>query len=414
MRRRIAFIAALVFVLIAAPAIATPGHIDGSFGEHGKVTTDFTKNRPDAAHDLAIQANGRIVAVGSAIGGGGRFALIRYKVNGSLDVGFGDDGTVTTTFSGDHASAEGVAIQDDGKVVVAGVADGSFAVARYDTDGTLDDTFSDNGKVTTAFTSEGATDIAIQDDGKIVAAGNTGLGEFALARYDVNGELDGTFGDAGTVISDPTTGFDWLQAVAIQSNGSIVAAGFGLDGERFAVARYDLDGNPDAAFGGDGTVTTNLSVGSDIANDVAIQSDGAIVVAGSAGFCCEYTARFGLVRYAGDGSLDETFGGDGKVLTNFGGDGGTAYGVAIQPNGRIVAAGSSGFDGLTDRFGLARYRVTGTLDTTFHDKGWVTTGFSDGIDSAKAVAVQNDGKVVAAGVADGGGNGMFALARFLA
>ena len=159
-----------------------PGDLDPTFGGDGKVLTDFTKGR-DGARDVAIQANGKIVVVGRASTrrGYGRFALARYRANGHLDPAFGGDGVVTTNFAKKEDAASAVAIQADGKIVAVGFADMTarvevFAVARYDRDGTLDTTFGDNGKVTTGFTREGydaASDVAIQADGKIVVVGTT-------------------------------------------------------------------------------------------------------------------------------------------------------------------------------------------------------------------------------------------------
>jgi uncharacterized delta-60 repeat protein len=416
-RRRTFSVIALACFLIAtsiSSARAAPGHLDTTFGGDGKVTTDFTKGRADGANDLAIQANGRIVVAGRASGGGARFALARYKRKGALDTTFSGNGKVTTKFTKGNASAEGVAIQADGKIVAAGGNDGRFALARYNADGTLDTTLSGNGKVTTNFTSgsDFASDVAIQADGKIVAAGTTDFGEFALARYNVDGTLDIAFDGDGKVTTDLTTEFDSLWGVAIQADGKIVAAGTGKN--KFALARYEADGTLDTTFGGDGKVTTNFTRGYDSANSVAIQSNGKIVLAGDAGFCCEYTGSFGLARYNPDGTLDTTFGGDGKVISNFTTGGDAAYRVAIQADGKIVAAGSAGFNGLGARFALARYKRKGALDTTFSGNGKVTTSFTAGLDSATAVVIQGDGNIVAAGVAFGDVNGMFALARYLA
>jgi uncharacterized delta-60 repeat protein len=403
-------IACLVVASVPEWAVASPGQLDDSFGGNGKVTTDFT-NTSDSASDVAVQPNGRIVVVGSTSGNGGTFDLARYRSNGSLDANFGGDGKVRTGFSDGNSAASAVAIQADRRIVVAGDVEGSFALARYDPDGSLDPTFSGNGKLTTDVTADGdvATDVAIQADGMIVAAGNTDLGEFALVRYEVDGDLDPTFDGDGMLTTDPTAAYDTLWGIAIDADGKVVAVGSGND--RFVVVRYEVDGDLDPAFGGDGIVTTNFSVGPDVAGSVAIEDDGDIVVAGYAGFCCEYTAKFALARYLSDGTLDDTFGGDGKVISPFAGHGGAAYDVAIQEDGRIVAGGSSGFDGIHGDFGVARYRRTGALDQTFSGNGWLTTSFTPDNDFARALAIQSDGHVVAAGVAS---DGTFAVARYLA
>jgi uncharacterized delta-60 repeat protein len=246
----------------------------------------------------------------------------------TLDSTFGGDGKVITDFGPSFDGATAVAIQADGKIVAVGGAGGNggrFALARYDTDGTLDATFGGDGKVRTDFTnrSDVALAVAIQADGKIVAAGditrftpNGVVGRFALARYDTNGTLDPTFGGDGRVTTSFTDGEDGASAVAIQADGKILAAGSANAScfcSRFALARYDDDGTLDATFGGDGKVTTRFAHGGQ-ATAMAIQADGKIVAAGSANASC-FCSRFALARYDDDGTLDATFGGDGKVTT---------------------------------------------------------------------------------------------------
>jgi uncharacterized delta-60 repeat protein len=405
--RKTAFAFAFAFALAgmsARPALAASGDLDTTFGRDGKVTTNFTTDY-DFASSVAIQADGRIVAVGSA----GTdctcetFVLARYRPFGALDPTFGGDGKVTTHFDG-GGSAMAVAIQADGKIVVAGGArlSGRFALARYDPDGSLDPTFSGNGKMTTDFPGgyAFASGVAIQSDGKIVAAGRTDY-RFALARYNPDGTPDPTFSGDGKMTTDFTGRGDGARSVVLQTDGKIVAAGFANSGQRFALARYEADGTLDPTFGADGKVTTNFTTGLDFASGVAIESDGKIVAAGSA----NDRATFALARYNLNGALDPTFGGDGKVTTNFTDDDDFASAMAIQADGKIVAAGSADV-----RFGLARYDPDGTLDGTFGGDGRVQTNFSQGPAVAFGVALQTNGKIVAAG---GAGGRVFALARYL-
>jgi uncharacterized delta-60 repeat protein len=297
--------------------------------------------------------------------------------------------------------------------------------------GALDRTFGAGGKVLTDFGAgeEIASDLAIQSDGKIVAAGNFGpnedaLGDFALARYNLDGTLDPTFNGTGKVLTDfsGSGSDDVASALAIQSNGKIVVAGYSNAGGTsidFALARYNPDGTLDPTFNATGKVLTDF--GGSSGSDVAIQSDGKIVVAGSSG-ASGTSEDFALARYNLDGTLDPTFNGTGKVLTDFTGSGGGdfASSVAIQPDGKIVAAGDSAtFAGetWTYDFALARYNLDGTLDPTFNGTGKVLTDFtgSGGGDIASSVDVQSDGKIVAAGSAisfASGGSWDFALARY--
>jgi uncharacterized delta-60 repeat protein len=417
-------LACLLVVLPMGRARAASGDLDTSFGGDGRVITNVSKGI-DAPEDVAIQANGKIVAVGRASTprGSVRFALARYRTNGSLDPTFGGDGLVFIDFAGRSNAAFGVAIQQDGKIVAVGddqvtARVQTFAVARFDRDGSLDTTFGGNGKVTTGFTGgeDGARDVAIQADGRIVAVGTSDLGEFALARYDIDGKLDPTFDSDGRVTTALTaTGFDAANGVAIDADQRIVVAGTGGNGS-FALARYDSLGALDATFDGDGKLRTNFTGGVDTADAVAIQGDGKIVAAGEAGFLGEWTGDFALARYDSLGNLDATFDGDGKVITRFTHDDDSASDVAIQANGKIVAAGSAGYNGAIARFALARYRWNGSLDSSFRGNGKATTRFSKGFDFARGVAIQPDGKIVVAGSTFpeiDGIDAKFALARYL-
>jgi uncharacterized delta-60 repeat protein len=321
-------------------------------------------------------------------------------------------------------------VQADGKIVVAGLAffsssDMSFALARYNSDGSLDTTFDVDGKVTTDFApgSEGAEAVAIQADGKIVVAGSAsfsgGVSDFALARYNSDGSLDTAFGSDGKVVTDFSSGDDDARAATIQSEGKIVAAGttrLSFTGvPQFALARYEPNGSLDPTFDGDGRVETAVTSHSE-ANAVAMQRDGKIVAAGFAWI--SETKDFALARYNPDGSVDAAFGaGAGNVVTDFAGGSDEANGVAVQVDGKIVAAGCDGGfceDHPDDNFAVARYLTDGSLDTGFGGgDGKVTTDFGSGTDLANALALQRDGKIVAAGFALMPGTGHdFALARY--
>jgi uncharacterized delta-60 repeat protein len=394
-------------------AIRSVGVLDSKFGNKGTVLTDF--GAWDLARGLAVQPDGKLIAAGE---GGDSFALARYKSNGSLDTNFGSGGKVTTDFSTTNA----VALQGDGKIVVAGsvtepgTADSDFALARYNSNGTLDDTFGSGGKVTTEigeFTSGGFDDradaVAIQQDGKIVAAGvadNGSDNDFALVRYNPDGSLDGTFDSDGKVTTDFLGGsFDTAHAVALQDDGKIVAGG--ESGNSFALARYDSNGSLDTSFGSGGKVTTG---GFDSVQDLAIQSNG-IIAAGS-GSGSRGSNDFALARYKlSNGVLDTTFGSGGKVTTDFSGGEDFAHAVALQGDGKIVAGGGNNNPTHIDNFALARYNSNGSPDDTFGKEGKITTlvGRGGGLTD---LAIQQDGKIVAAGVADNGSDSDFALARY--
>jgi uncharacterized delta-60 repeat protein len=280
--------------------------------------------------------------------------------------------------------------------------------------GDLDTTFDGDGQLTTGFSAAAEVrSLAIQRDGKIVAAGRvdvSGTRDFALARYYADGSLDTSFDGDGKVTTDFDAGLDFGYAVATQGEGRIVVAGYAdVSGTRdFALARYNADGSLDTTFDGDGKVTTDFSGSFAQAYAVAIQGDGKIVAAGLAEIAGNYD--FGLARYLTDGSLDFSFDSDGKATTDFGG-GDHAGGVAIQGDGRIVAAGSTDTFPAPD-FALARYRTDGSLDPLFSGDGMVTTDF-DYQDRANAIALQADGKIVAVGTASHPATiDDFALARY--
>jgi uncharacterized delta-60 repeat protein len=409
--------------------VPASGDLDPTFGNGGKVLTpfDFTA---DIAEAVAVQADGKIVAVGSSFSSatGDDFALARYNADGSLDTSFSGDGLLITDFAGSGDIATSVAIQADGKIIVAGysgqVGSGRtvFALARYNADGSLDTSFSGDGQLTMDFGSwdDLANSVAIQADGKIVVAGWSSLidgsVDFALARYNADGSLDTSFSGDGRLITDFGATTDIAVSVAIQADGKIVAAGTSLQSATevdFAVARYNADGSLDTSFRGDGRLTTDFgTAGDDFANSVAIQADGKIVVAGESSPSGIWN-DFALARYNVDGSLDTSFSGDGRLTTGLGTKDDSAYSVAIQADGKIVAAGWSEQSGTWLDFALARYNVDGSLDTSFSGDGWVTTDFGGANEFAFSVAIQKDGKIVAAGVSDALGRNTFALARYL-
>ena len=395
----------------AALADAAPGDLDASFGGDGRVLTDFGAS--DVAHAVTVQPDGRIVAAGAVGGpGGSDFALARYRPDGSPDPGFSGDGRVNTRV-GVKDSANAVAIQPDGRIVAGGetaAGDGRFALVRYDPNGSLDPSFGGDGKVTTDIGGgdDGAFALAIQPDGRIVAAGNTafGGGNFGVARFNADGSLDPSFAGNGK-LEIGLGGEETAHGVAIQSDGRIVVAGSTDIGDGgFALVRLDPEGSPDPTFDGDGLVYTDHNDDTG-ARAVAIQGDGRIVAAGAEDVG---DSDFALNRYNPDGSLDPSFAGNGYVSTDFAGGEEVARAIAIQADGGIVVAGER-TPGNAD-FALARYAPDGSLDPSFGADGRILTEFGE-FDFATGVAIQPDGRIVAAGGRTSmGGGGEFALARY--
>jgi uncharacterized delta-60 repeat protein len=427
----IGFILTFLFSASASiPAIAAVGDLDLTFDTDGIVKTGI---RVDSrAKAVVVQNDGKVIAAGySSSGGNNDFALARYNVNGSLDSSFDNDGKVTTPVR-ENSEITSMALQSDGKIVVAGYSYdtfnvNSFGLARYNIDGSLDTSFDTDGKVTTSMgeQSSGAEAINIQSDGKIVVAGystnNLNASAFALARYNIDGSLDTSFDTDGKVTTDIGGSNDKALSLAIQSDGKILAGGYSLNqtGGRndndFALVRYNTNGSLDTTFDTDGKVTTEIGTNNDSANTIAIQSDGKIVAAGYSDNVNNFYSDFAIVRYNANGSLDTSFDTDGKVISQFEADDGSeAFSIFIQNDQKLVVAGNS-FDsyGTGDSIiAVARYNTDGSFDTSFDIDGKITTPIETE-SSGRSVVVQTDGKILVAGSINDGTNLFFALVRYL-
>jgi uncharacterized delta-60 repeat protein len=352
---------------------------------------------------------------------------IVLAASGDLDTTFSGDGWVVTEFPGRDSLVNGIAIQSNGKTVVAGDSrvlstdNYDFGVARYNPNGSPDATFSGDGKLVTDFgKDELGRDVALQSDNKIVVVGQTCVDfvtncDVALARYNPNGKLDTTFSGDGKVVTNygGANNNNGAFAIALQANGKIVLAGYRWNGTDydFAVYRYNANGNLDTTFSNDGVAVGNFGIGKDdFAYDLVIQGDGKIVVAGSTGVGSSH--NFAIARLNANGTADTTFSGDGRHTTNFGGDE-YGYGVALQPNGKIVVVGEKyDLDLDLQLFAIARYNSNGSLDTTFNGRGTKVISIIAGADSlAEDVVVQSNGKIVVLGTVTHGSFPSFALVR---
>ncbi len=313
------------------------GSLDPRFGDGGVVTTNFPEG-PAVITDLALERDGGIVAAGLVEG---FVAIARYRSNGTLDASFGRDGLVAARSRSSQTGAEGVTLDDRGRILVAGSAsDRSWLLARFSAGGRLDRGFGADGWATVnfGFGEEGARDLALTPSGRIVVAG-TGDGRFALARFRRDGTLDPQFGDGGTVVV-PGSFRGAATAVSLLRDGDVLAAGFAAGG--FQLRRFLPSGRPDRSWGSRGRASGPHVDGN--AYDMAVASDGSATLVGSA------FSDFTVARYARRGALDTTFGANGVVHTRFP-NYGPAEGVALMPNDRIVVVGQSG-----QRIGVARYQ----------------------------------------------------------
>jgi uncharacterized delta-60 repeat protein len=402
--------AAAVILLAATLARAAAGDLDPSFSRNGKVTTDFGHH--SLAYSVAIDRRNRPVVAGGHRGGDHDFELARYTRHGRLNRSFSGNGRVVTDLGG-HSVAHSVAIDSRGRIVAAGTVaglggGGGFAVARYRRNGSPDRTFGSDGEVVTDLGRyDAACALAIDSQGRIVVAGSLRLADppvdnfaFALARYLPDGSLDMSFSGDGIVTTDFGDLGDHAYAVAVDSQDRIVAAGQGYTGVDFdfALARYAPDGSLDPEFGDGGKVTTDFR-GGDGARGVAIDSRGRIVAVGSSSL---HLDSFALARYRPDGTRDDSFGNDGRARTRFAGFS-AARSVAIDGQRLVVA-------GFNERgFALARYRRDGSRNQSFSHNGKLTTDFGSRNDGANSVAIDSRQRIVAAGY----GRGHFALARYI-
>lgn len=400
-----AAVAAAIVLIAVGSAYAAPGDLDSAFSGSGFVLGPAGAT----ATGVAVQSDGKIVA------GGGQFVLARYNPDGSLDTSLGSGGTTQPLGFGD---ANALVLQPDGKIVAAGSRcyPCAFALARYNADGSLDSGFGSGGLAFASFSPSasyndfGAMAVALQSDGKLVAVGNVGdpfgNNAFGAVRFNPDGSLDSSFGSGGLAMA---TFYYWEQAdaraVAIQPDGKIVVGGSAAG--QFVLARFNPDGTLDGTFGSGGIARPAFGH----AYTVTLQGDGKIVEAGQdlSGFELE------VARVNADGSPDGSFGSAGTATMNFLPTAVyvAALAVQVQTNGKLLAAGTA--SGNNTFFALARFNPDGNLDTGFGNNGSVLTTFQGTIgQGADALALQTDGRIVAAGFANPSSGGTeFAVARYL-
>ena len=411
------------FILILTSSIfAAPGDLDRTFGHVGFKTTPITGSY-DRGYGIVRQPDGKIILVGNRNeDSGSAITLIRYNADGSLDTTFDGDGKILD----EAGRANAVALQADGKIVITGktseINGTFFSVFRYNPNGSLDSSFATNGKFKSAVSLLGNA-IAILPDGKIVVAGTSGApfsNHFAAARLNPNGTFDTTFNGSGTVttsIGDSIDGTNIRKTLAIQPDGKIIVGGtsqFGATGKDFTLVRYNSNGSLDPIFGGGGIVQTSFgnSTQNEFLQSIALDSNGRIVAAGYADTAIAEQS-FALARYNPDGSLDSSFSDDGKLIiktrpNTFE----RANAVTIQTGGKILIGGSSGYS--RRDFTLVRFNSNGTLDTNFGLNGAVYTRVSEEVSGElNALTIAPNGDIFGGGLAENGSGGdAFAFAKY--
>ncbi|TXH48387.1 MAG: hypothetical protein E6Q97_24920, partial [Desulfurellales bacterium] len=358
------------------------GALDTSFGTGGIVTTDILGD-DNVITALALQSDGKIVVTGYAYDGAKLvFATARYNSDGTLDSGFGSGGIVTTAFFTSDAQANAIAIQSDGKIVVAGFGrntNNDFSVVRYTSAGALDTGFGTGGKKQVSVgTNDGATGIAIQSDGKIVVTGYAQVStpdyDWCAIRLTSAGALDTGFGSSGIAIIDTGTGNENGDgiAVALQSDGSVILAGLLKPGgtESLGVARLTSAGALDTSFGSSGFVTSGVSGGYVLGSAVIVDGSDRVLVCG---WGDDGSGLWRAVRLTAAGAFDASFGTGGIADLRDEIEAGNCSALALQPDGKILLGGSVWRDGFL-ACGLMRLNADGTEDTLFGSALTISAG----------------------------------------
>ena len=410
-------------VILSSKIYSQPGSLDNTFGNKGILIESVGKGS-DYGKAVSLNKDGKIILAGYSHNGTNYdFVLAQFKENGTFDSSFGINGFTTVAIGSDNDYAYTLALQPDGKILMAGasknVSDYDFSLARFNFNGSLDTSFSKDGKLTLSFGSmdDVAYSIAVQADNKIVAAGltKTSIGEsFALARFLSNGTIDTSFSNDGKLTTSFGTNFiDEGISMAIQKDNKILVGGNTGPSSisYFGLVRYLSNGSLDTAFSNDGLLTTDFGNKAYL-RAIAIQSDGKIVASGTVFNGVTYD--FGLVRYNKNGSIDNSFDNDGKIITSISDGEGTdgAYAIVIQTDGRIILAGDAQV-GNGFQIGMIRYNKNGSVDTDFGTDGIVRTNVYGKNDKPYSIALQSDGKIILGGYTYNGTDYDLVLARYI-
>ncbi|MBK8701730.1 MAG: hypothetical protein IPN29_20090 [Saprospiraceae bacterium] len=338
------------------------GTLDKTFNYDGIVTESFS-GYGNAARDVVVQQDGNILVCGNveknpAGGDPTNICVVRYKSSGQLDNNFGKSGKVSLAVGKYHDSAEGMALQPDGKIVLAGYSDQNviapsyetraFAIVRLNADGSPDESFSGDGKLVidvSEFAGNEARSVAIDNMGRIVAGGFAYAGKdaFALVRVKSYGVPDASFGQNGKVVTKVNNFDNEITKIKIQPDGKILAVGFAREGtsvlsdKEAVVVRYNENGSLDNGFGEKGKAIIKIS-GDQILSDVDIDSSGNIIVCGYSKAPATYINHMMIIRMKTDGSLDSSFASNGVLISDFNFIT-EAKSIKIQENGKLVVSG---------------------------------------------------------------------------
>ncbi|SVB02553.1 uncharacterized protein METZ01_LOCUS155407, partial [marine metagenome] len=385
-KRVCALVTVLLLVVAVPSAGAAPGDLDSGFSSDGKLLTDI--GTTDSGRAVAIQSDGKIVVAGYALMGGSYdFAVARFDSDGSLDTAFSSDGLVAVDLSSTHELAYGVAIQSDGKILIVGTTDyggvnTDFGVIRLTPTGALDTTFSSDGIVAVGVGSgnDYATDVEIASDGDVVIVGyghNGSNWDVAAIRLDSSGNLDTGFSSDGKALYAVGSGHDYGYGLDIASVGDLLVTGSSHNGSDDDVLVLRLDGNGNLDTAFDADGIWTADIGSGTA-DVGW----GIIEASDGDVLVGGSSDGGdddvlAVRLTASGVPDTAFSGDGKVTVAIGSANDVGYGISEQVDGSVVVAGTS-YDGSAEDVAVVRFTASGVLDTTFSGDGKLTTSIGSG------------------------------------
>jgi uncharacterized delta-60 repeat protein len=365
----------LLLPLIDNSSIASPsgptftpaiGVLDTSFNSPNGSIIQPIDSSSDNGYSIAIQPDGKILLGGYCYTSNFDFCIARFNSNGTLDTSFGSSGKVIQNIGSSHDYGQSLAIQTDGKILLGGYCQGvsnlDFCIARFNSDGTLDNiSFGTGGKVIQNIGSanDWGFSLVIQPDGKILLGGTcqgVSNNDFCIARFNSDGTLDNiSFGTGGKVIQPIGSANDYGYSLAIQPDGKILLGGSCLNGSNpdFCIARFNSNGSPDNSFGTNGTVTIDIGSSDDYGYSLSIQPDGKILLGGY----CDNGSNddFCIARFNSDGTPDTSFGSSGKVIQPIGSSDDFGYSLAIQPDGKILLGGYC-LNGSNYDFCIARFK----------------------------------------------------------
>jgi uncharacterized delta-60 repeat protein len=426
MRTKLLYCMVIAVLSLPLQSVAQYGELDPTFGVNGIAQTQFGQYVDEEVSDMLLLPNGQILLASTKYVSSMDFMVQRYNDDGTLDMTFGSGGAFTFDNGGVANHLKAMALQEDGKVILLGysvTSPISMIAVRMNGNGTLDSGFGTNGVVSVTVPSSDVfgNDVVIQPNGKIILAGHylnglTGFLYFKIVRLNVNGSVDGSFDTSALLSIENIVASPQYPSVELQSDGKVVITGQGYlptGSQHFCVMRLNTDGTLDTDFSGDGIqlISLNLAFDWHWPEALAIQPDGRIVVGGYTGY--NLNSSMTIMRLFSDGEMDTTFADGGvqqiapNIATNVLND------VFIQPDGMILGCGyttepSGSYDWI-----VLRLDADGTPDPTFGTSGIVNTGITGFDDIAKVLAVQDDGKILVGGYSlDNNADRYAAIARY--